>query len=232
MKVIIDRYKVHKMNRILILVLFLVGAIALASQSAKLYLNGNVASSGIIERNGVAYVPLKDVASALKLNLKKTSRGYELTDAGGANAIGGISGKVGDVLWNGFGRFQIVEVIRTQKYKNRFSGDNQEVTPFPEDFDLVIVVCRIKNGMKDTVTCGLPSGINTALTDTKERSFGPRSGLSIDCPSRGQTLLPGAAVDFALTFDVPKDAVLKDLVYELQFFGVPGVENKKFRVNL
>lgn len=222
------------MNRLLIVLAILVGviAIALASQSAKLYLNGNVASNGVIERNGIAYVPIKDVAAALKLNLKKTGRGYELTDAGGANAIGGISGKVGDVLWNGFGRFQVIEVVRTQKYTNRYSGDNQEVTPFPENYDLVIVVCRIKNGMKETVTCGLPSGINTALTDMNERSFGPRTGLSIDCPSRGQNLLPGAAVDFALTFDVPKDAVLKDLVYELQFFGVPGVQEKKFRVKL
>lgn len=222
------------MKKLLILsaIIVVAVAIALASQSARLYINGNVASSAIIERNGVAYVPIRDVATALKMNFKKTSRGYELTDAGGANAIGGISGKVGDVLWNGFGRFQIIEVIRTQKYTNRFSGDNQEVTPFPENYDLVIVVCRIKNGLKETVTCGLPSGTNTALTDMKERSFGPRSGLSIDCPSRGQTLLPGAAVDFALTFDVPKDAVLKDLVYELQFFGVPGVEDKKFRVKL
>lgn len=222
------------MKRTLILIAVLAGAIAiaLASQSAKLYLNGSVASSGVIERNGIAYVPIKDVATAFKLNLKKTARGYELTDTGGANAIGGISGKVGDVLWNGFGRFQVIEVIRTQKYTNRYSGDNQEVTPFPENYDLIIVTCRIKNGMKETVTCGLPSGINTAITDTKERSYGPRTGLSIDCPSRGQSLLPGAAVDFALTFDVPKDAVLKDLVYELQFFGVPGVEEKKFRVKL
>ncbi len=207
-------------------------ALVFGLQSARLFINGKPASSSVIERNGVAYVPLKDVATALGWKLQRTARGYEISESGGANMIEGISGKVGDQLFNGFARFQVVKVIRTKAYVNQFSGDKQEVTPFPAEKDLFVIVCRIKNGTKESQTANLPSGPETALTDTSERSHGPRTGLSIDVPSRGPTLLPGAAVDFALTFDVPTDAVLKDLVYQVQFFGTPGAEKKKFRVSL
>lgn len=217
-------------------ILSFVGAGALAAaylgQASKLFVDGKVASTGLIERNGMAYVPLKDVAAALKMSVKKTARGYELTTGGGGEMVQGVNGNVGDTLFNGYARFQVVKVIRGKKYINQFSGDKQEVTAYPESNDLVIIVCRIKNGTKETQTCGLPSGQMTALTDTDEHSFGPRTGLSIDCPSRGQTLLPGAAVDFALTFDVPEEAKLKDLVYEVTFFGTLKASDKKFRVAL
>ncbi len=215
-----------------VFVLLCGSAVVLAFQTTRLFINGKAASNSVIERNGTAYVPLKDVASALGGKLQKTARGYEISEAGGANMIEGISGKVGDQLFNGVARFQVVKVIRGKNYVNQFSGDKQEITPFPVEKDLVVVVCRIKNGTKESQTANLPSGPETALTDTSERSYGPRTGLSIDCPSRGQQLLPGAAVDFALTFDIPTDAVLKDLVYQVQFFGTPGAEKKKFRVSL
>lgn len=209
-----------------------VAALAVYLQSSKVFVNGELASSGVIERNGVSYVPIKDIAAALKLNVQKTSRGIELTSAGGANQAEGITGKIGDMLFNGFARFQVVKVIRGKEYTNQFDGSGQKITPFPEGNDLVVVVCRIKNGTKKTVTCGLPCGGETGLTDTQDHSFGPRTGLSIDCPSRGQDLLPGAAVDFALTFDVPPSAELGDLVYQVQFYGAADASTKKFRVSL
>ena len=201
-------------------------------QSSKLYIGGNLASSAVIQQGGNAYVPVKDVAQALHLTMQKTARGYELTDSGGADQIGGIAGKVGEVLWNGFGRFQVVRVIRTKNYTNQFSGDSEQVTPNPKAYDLVVLVCRIKNGTKVTVVCSLPGGDDTAMTDDSEHSYAPHTGLDIDCPSRGQTLLPGAAVDFALTFDVPHKTVLNDLVYQLEFSAVNGSEKKEFRVSL
>jgi hypothetical protein len=207
-------------------------AIAWHFQASRLYVNGELASSGVIERNGVAYAPIKDIASALKLNIQKTSRGYELAATGGANQAEGITGKVGDMLFNGYARFQVVKVIRGKEYTNQFSGDNQKVTPYPEGMDLVVVVCRIKNGLTHKVSCGLPAGTETALADTQDHSFGPRTGLSIDCPNRGVDLLPGAAVDFALTFDVPASTVLGDLVYQVEFYSDAGAAKKKFRVSL
>jgi len=190
-------------------------------QSSDLYINGTLASSSVFVHNGASCVPIKDIAAALKLSVQKTSRGLELTGAGGANQAEGITGKVGDMLFNGYARFQVVKVIRGKEYTNQFSGDNQKVTPYPEGDDLVVIVCRIKNGTTTKVTCGLPGGQETALADTQDH-----------CPSRGQDLLPGAAVDFALTFDVPPGTELGDLVYQVTFYGVNGADKKKFRVSL
>ena len=53
----------------------------------------------------------------------------------------------------------------------------------------------------------------------------------MDTPNRGQDVLPGAAVDFALTFDVPENEQIQDLVYQLAFY-MAGPEKKKFRVSL
>ena len=94
----------------------------------QLYINGNLASSGVIMHDGSEYVPVRDVASALKLTITKTSRGIELADAGGANQVSGITGKVGDVLWNGYIRFQIVKVIRTRELHAQFTGDDKVIT--------------------------------------------------------------------------------------------------------
>lgn len=198
----------------------------------KLYVGGKLASSGVIERNGVAYVPLKDVASAMGLGLTKTARGYEMSAPGGANQVEGLNGKVGEVLFNGYFRMQVTEVIRAKEYTNRFSGDNQKITGYPEGNDLVVLICRIKNGTKEKLTVFLPGGDYMALTDDQGRSYGPRTGLSIDCPSRGADLLPGAAVDFALTYDVPADAKIKDLVYGVYSTGPVASRDKKFRISL
>jgi hypothetical protein len=211
-----------------------VGAFAFFHQSSNLYIGGNLASSNVIQRNGVSYVPIKDVASALKLTLAQTGRGIELTSAGGANQVSGVSGKIGDTLFNGFARFQVVKVVRGKEYTNQFSGDSQKVTPTVEADDLVVVVIHAKNAINDSITFMLPGGSDTALTDTDGHSYQFRSGMSMDIPSRGVSALPGAAVDFALTFDVPSSAKLGDLVYQLSLagFGTNGSEKKKFRVSL
>lgn len=210
-----------------------VGAIALGRQGSNLYISGNLASSNVFMHNGAACVPIKDVATALKLTLQKTNRGIELADAGGANQVSGIAGKAGDVLWNGYIRLQVVKVIRGKTYTNQFSGDNQVVTPSPPNDDLVVVVCKISNGLKNGVTVMYP-GSETALTDDQGQSYSPRMGMSADIGSRGTDLLPGASFGFALTFDVPPNAVIGDLVYQATMGGphTNGVENKKFRVSV
>src|SRR5262249_4121540 len=149
-----------------------------------LYINGSLASSSVIDVNGVPYVPLKDVAKATGMTLSKTGRGYEMSPAGGAGMVHGLEGKVGDELFNGFHRFKVLEVIRGKKYTNRFSGDKQEITPCPEANDLVVIVCRVKNGTQKKITFALPAGELTGLTDMDEHSFAPRNGVSSDIPTR------------------------------------------------
>jgi hypothetical protein len=207
-------------------------AVAWFAARPGMYINGSLASTGVIEKNGVAYVPVKDVATALKLTMKKTARGYELADAGGANAIKGVTGKTGDVLWNGYVRFQVVQVIRGETYTNQFAGSKEVVTAYPEGNELVVLVCKLKNGMKKAAVFVLPAGPDTALTDAEGRSHSPRSALTVDCADRNPKLLPGAAVDFAITFDVPAGTELKDLVYEAQVAGDNAPSKTKFRVSL
>jgi hypothetical protein len=210
-----------------------VGAVAWGRQSSDLYISGNLASSGVFMHNGSAYVPVKDVATALKLTITKTGRGIELVDAGGANQVTGITGKVGDVLWNGYIRFQIVKVIRAKTYTNEFTGDNKVITPDKPDDDLFVAVCKISNGLKNAVTVEYPGG-ETMLTDDQGQSHSPFLGMSADIGSRGTDLLPGASFGFALTFEIPSSAVVGDLVYQASVAGsnTNGVEKKKFRVSV
>ncbi len=210
-----------------------VAATAWVRQSSNLYIGGSLASTGVFIHNGSAYVPVKDVAAALKLTIQKTGRGLELTDAGGANQATGVTGKVGDILWNGYVRFQVVSVTRTKDYTNQFTGDNLKVTPNKANDDLVVLVCKLKNGLKSGVTVMYPGG-ETALADDQGQSFAPFLGMSADIPSRGVDLLPGAEFSFALTFEVPSTAQIQDLVYQVTEggTGTNGADKKKFRVSV
>lgn len=220
------------MKKTMLLAIFAVSSglgFGLYLQSTSLYINGNLASSGVIEKNGVSYVPIKDVASALKLSIQKTARGFELSDSGGANQVEGITGKVGDMLFNGTIRFQVVKVYDAGKsYRRIHSGDNTDITPIPEGNDLMVVVCKLKNGVQKAVSPYYPGGDTTALTDSDGHSYPPRRFS--DSPPIGD-VLPGSTVDFALVFDVPPGTKLKDFVYEPQVSGVPP-HQKKFRVSV
>lgn len=211
----------------------LLAGLALASSiqpKPKLYINGSVASTDVLVRNGVTYAPIKDVAKAFGLTAVKRADGWELRKAGGANSIVGIQGKVGDTLFDGNFQFKVLEVVRGPVWKKRFDPSGGEVTPLGEQDEVLAIVCRLKNGMKKTVTMLLPGGMNTNVTDMEEHSWQPFTGLAVDLRSRGENLVPGSAVDFALTFSIPKTAVLKDLIYQIQ---VPeNVKQTDFRVSL
>lgn len=65
-----------------------------AGVETRLYVNGKVASTDVIMKDGRAYVPLKDVAEALGMVVVNKSDGFALTPAGGAGQVGGLNGKV------------------------------------------------------------------------------------------------------------------------------------------
>jgi hypothetical protein len=197
------------------------------SSGQKLYVNGQVASKDVIVKGGVAYVPIKDVAAALHMTAAKRSDGYAIAAAGGANQVAGMTGKVGDELFNGKYRFKVVRVVRGPRYTKQFTGDSAVVDAGPGS-QIVAVVCRLKNGLKQTKLIAVLGGSKTALADTMGHSYGPDSGVMNDFASRGVNLLPGAAVDFALVFKVAADADPKDLVYEVADFPA----SPPFRVSL
>jgi hypothetical protein len=196
---------------------------------ADVKIEGKLATNDVIVRGGKTYVPLADVAKALGLTVQKTATGYDLVKAGGANQVEGVNGKIGEELFNGRYRFKVVSITRTDSYKPQFSGSTYDITPSSPSNEVVAVVCRIKNGTTESQTIDLLMGEHTALTDMSEQAYECSKGASVDVINRGPKLIPGSAVDFALIFEVPKTAVLKDLVYSLNDFSM---KKQDFRVSL
>lgn len=214
------------------LVLGLAGLAAIGSTLLvqQVRIDGKVATSDVITRNGKTYIPISDVAKALGMTVVKNGSGWDLVRAGGANMVQGLRGKIGEELFNGKYRFTVVKVIRSSSYTPQFAKLGYDLTPASADNEIVAIHCRLKNGTKEAVTFDLTQGKNTGLTDMKEQSYGNYMGASVDMVSRGPRVLPGAAVDFALTFEVPKSAELKDLVFTVN--DLTAKDSPDFRVSL
>jgi hypothetical protein len=208
---------------------------ALAQARLSLIVNGSVASHDIRMIGGRPYAPLADIARAYDQTLVKKPGGYELTPAGGAGQIGDQhSGKIGDELFTGEFRFKVLQVREVSQYTTHYSQDQQTVTPAGANDTLFVVDCRIKNGTKQrqelvSSTNDLFGNPNTALADDQEHSYRPLSlssgafnGYDVHADETAPTgtyLLPGAAIDFALVFSVPKGTHPKDLVYSILKYG-------------
>lgn len=214
------------------LVLGLAGVAAIGSTLLvqQVRIEGKVATNDVITRNGKTYVPISDVAKALGMTVVKTGSGWDLVRAGGANMVQGLRGKVGEELFNGKYRFTVVKVFRGASYKPQFAKLGFDLTPASPEGEIVAIHCKLKNGTKEAVTFDLLMGKNTALTDEKEQSYGAYNGASADVVHRGPRVIPGAAVDFALTFEIPKDAVLKDLVFTVN--DLTAKDSPDFRISL
>lgn len=214
---------------------------ALALASAHLSVGGQTVSTDVRLIGGRPFVPLADMARAMNGTVvRHAGGGYEIktggaaggdtttpTDgapaapdaAGGANEVRGTRGKVGQMLFTGKWRFEVVGVDRAAAYDSKYLPDAQNFTPTGNTEELVIVRCRLKNGQKTTQTAML-SPIhphNSALTDDQGQSYPPRDfDKRVASTDEGPPLLPGAQTDFALLFSVPKGTALKDLVFSLQ----------------
>ncbi len=203
---------------------------ACATGSPKLFFNGKVASSEVRTLNGENYVKISDMAKALGMTVVKRPDGFELTKAGGANQIDGTQqGKIGDLLFDGKWRFQVVSMETVSSYTLKSDGE-----PYPYDAPvdyntptrtitaksgntLLVLHCRAINGQKSTQNLWLGSkDTNTALTDTTGTSYRPVSHDVSGAPAQTKALLPGAKVEMPVVFCVPKDAQIKDLVFTLK----------------
>ena len=212
-------------------------AAVLALTSLHLTVGGQTVSTDIRIIGGRPYVPLADMARAMKGTAVKHAGGsYEIkldgvdtttaaddaatpTPAGGADEVHGMRGKIGQMLFTGKWRFSVLSVNRTAAYDSKFLEEKQNYTPKSDAEELVIVQCRLKNGQKSSATAML-SPIhphNIALTDDQGQSYSPtdfdKRGGSTD---EGPHMLPGSQTEFAVLFSVPKGTNLKDLVFSLQ----------------
>jgi hypothetical protein len=175
-------------------------------------INGKAVTTNFITQGGRAYVPVADVADALDMQVVKHSdSSYELVAKGGANAVSGVEGKIGQTLATSNFVLTVKDVQFTDHYTHRFTGSN--VDDAESGKTMVVFTIRVKNAM--TTTQGLSlSNDKTALTDDQEHGYQHFTGGFADW-NPNPDVLPGAATDFALVFEVPKGTNLKDLVYEI-----------------
>ncbi len=220
-----------KVKAIAFLALVVVVTAVAYAQATKgsLTISGNSVDTDFMVKNGRTYVPIADVAKALKLNIHKTANGYELSPEGGANQVQGLTGKVGDVLNCGFCTVKAKKVIIGEKYDRQFVTG--EIGTYDEKETLVVIVLQVKNATKNAMTLD-PFGLEeTALVDNDSHSYSSVNGLDCDISDRGPKLLPGAAFDFALVFHFPKSQKPTELVYSPTFFG-ENLPKKAVRISL
>jgi len=193
-----------------------------------LTMNGKVVSTDVRTLGGSAYVKLSDMAKALGMVLVKRPGGYELTKAGGTDQVQAMTqGKIGDVLFDGYWRFQVKSVETADTYSVQKTGaglyydSRTNIVQAKPKTKLVVIKCRMTNGQKSVQTfwlAPLPGerAINNALTDAEGESY-PPDGYDLDgSTSQSKPLLPGAKTDFTILFSVPEGTRLKDLVFTLQ----------------
>ncbi|HEU4742544.1 MAG TPA: hypothetical protein VFS50_13200 [Meiothermus sp.] len=226
----------HRLWKIVLTLALGFSLLALAQSAQRLILNGQVASTRVIVVQGTAYVPLADVAKALGQTVVKVQGGYEIRAAGGANQLAGqFQGKVGDQILTGLFRVQVQKVERMESYTTRFDKNNLTIQPRSAEEELVVVTGVLKNAKQlGTVAPSLSVNNpgNTALAGADGRSFPP---IAYDSPAGtntggGFTLLPGAALNFAVVFSVPKGTEVKALVLRVGEYGDTG--SKDVRVSL
>lgn len=181
-----------------------------ALQAVQVKMNG--ASVNARRIDGSVYVKLADVAKAFDMHIITKGSNFELVPAGGANMLQGTKGKLGEELFTGKWRFLVKDVQRTQKYMLRFANSKFELDAF--DQELIVVTCRFKNGVRETVSVYFNGLGNTAITDMEGRSF-KTFHMDTDVGS-AEEILPGAAKEFAVIFRVPKGAEIKDMIYTIE----------------
>lgn len=204
-----------------------------------LTMNGQVVSTDVRSMGGGAYVRLADMAKALGMVVVKRPGGYELQKAGGAGQVGGMRGKVGDLLFDGQWRFRVLSVESPQTYMTKTPGiDLRGISAIKYDettrrlsaapgYKLVIVQCRVSNGQKSPQTFWLGhSEVRNALADTQGESYPPLGYDLEGAPIQSKPLLPGAGVSFPILFSVPEATQLKDLIFTLRNNDFSG--NPKF----
>jgi hypothetical protein len=202
---------------------------SLAAQ--KLVLNGKVASTRVQNAGGQAVVPLADLARAMGMVVVRVAGGYEIRKAGGTYQVQGLNGKIGDVLFDGKWRFQVLRAGAPSSFTMKtnagpdyaqyhevaeFDNDSRTMTP-KRGYKLIVVQCRVTNavGQKRALWVA-EADVKTAVTDTSGRSYSPVGYDFEGAPIQSQPLLQGAKFDFATLFSVPEDAQIKDLVFTLR----------------
>ena len=187
--------------------------------------NGTSAVADVIVKDGHAYVSVSSVAKMLHASVEKSGTTYRFVPFDGARQVEGDYGKIGVPVKLGDANITVTDVFVGSTYKHKFSSGDESVDGSKQ---IVAVSIHIQNTLQEKVVCSLMGGDKTALADTHGHSYGP--GTFGDWENRAPFLLPGAAVDFALLFNIPAGEEVKDLVYQMEF--VAAGKHKIARIHL
>jgi len=223
-------------------------SVAWAAGGMNLIMNGKAASSDVRVIDGSPYVKLSDVAKALNMIVVKRPGGYEITKAGGANQIEGVTqGKIGDVLFDGRWRLQILSMDTPDSYAmkseadiydsaglSHLDGKTHVLTP-KVNYKLVVIQCRVSNGQTAKAqlwTAISDDKMNTALADMDGMSHPPVAYDYQGAPTQTTALIPGASINFPIIFSVAQETRVKDLVFTLRTNGGADSSYKDVRISL
>lgn len=202
-----------------------------ANSGVRLTMNGKTASSDVRTIGGKTYVPIADVAKSLGMVVVKRGNGWEIKKAGGTYQVGDLSGKIGDVLYDGKWRFQVISMQTPEMFQMRTDAspyDHYSVSTYDTDtrtfrpkdgYKLVVFKIRVTNTAKVPQTLWTAisdKALRTALTDTEGESHPPLDHDYEGGPTVTKPLLPGSSLTFSTIFGVREETVLKDLVFTLK----------------
>ena len=202
-----------------------------ANSGVRLTMNGKTASSDVRTIGGKTYVPIADVAKSLGMVVVKRGSAWEIKKAGGTYQVQDLSGKIGDVLFDGRWRFQVLKVEALDSYTMKTGAELYDYTGLTT-FDrpnllvrpksgnkLIVMRCRVTNAVKEKRTLWTAvsdTRIHTALTDANGMSYSPVGYDFEGGPIQSGWLLPGAILNFPVLFSVPQNTPIKDLVFSLK----------------
>jgi hypothetical protein len=178
----------------------------------------------------------------------KPSKAKPAKPAGGANQVEGLKGKVGDMLFTGQWRFQVIGFQQVDSYTLKVPSSEQDYAKWHSDAEyddashtftpkqgltFVAIDCYAKNAQaKATEQLDFYSDDQkTALTDNESNSYPP---IVCDMLSHGgwvtKPLLPGSGEKITLLFAVSSGMTPKDLVVTLKNSSLH--KGKEVRISL
>jgi len=190
----------------------------------------------------LAIVMAAGLSAAPCLAKPHPARTKPATPPGGANQVQGLTGKIGEVLFDGHWRFQVLAIDPVSTYTLTVPSSVQDYAKFhdaaeldntthtftpKEGYTFFAVKCHVKNGQNATQQIdGYFNDPKTALTDDKENSYPP---IAYDMVSKSlwttRELLPGSGEDLTLLFAVPTGTTPKDLVFTLKNYSDHAARN-------
>ncbi|HEY3330707.1 MAG TPA: hypothetical protein VGK19_11835 [Capsulimonadaceae bacterium] len=167
---------------------------------------------------------------------------------GGANQVQGLTGKLGDMLFDGRWRFQAISITPVTSYTMTVPRSEQDYALWHDvaeyddashtftpkaGYTFFAVKCRVKNGQKQTeqLDCYSDSP-KTALTDAGENSFPPFAyDMYTSSPLTTKAMLPGSGADITVLFAVDSTTKPQSMVFTLKNWSSHTGNNVRVKLN-